>query len=75
MVATMVHGHAAILIGSKAAGVIGVLIIVVVFRVRAGGASMLGPPAIATRKDVLDTFISRELRGLARPRCCEGPTI
>lgn len=63
----MVHSHAAIFIGSKSAIVLDVLIIVVVFRVRAGGASMLSSPAVAARENVLDTFIGRELRGLASP--------
>lgn len=63
----MVHSHAAIFIRSKGAIILDVLIIVIVFRVRAGGASMLGPPAVAASEDILNTFISRELRGLASP--------
>lgn len=75
MVAAMVHSHAAIFIRTKGAIVLDVLIIVVVFGIRAGGTSMLSPPAVAARENVLDTFISRELRRLASPRGCEGPTI
>lgn len=63
----MVHSHAAIFIGSKGAIVLNILIIVVVFRVRAGGASMLGPPAVAAGENVLDTLISGKLRRLASP--------
>lgn len=75
VVAAVVHAHAAEFVRPEGARVVAVVVIFVIFRVRAGGASVLCPPAVSAGENVLDTLIRMELRGLSSPGSCESPAI
>lgn len=71
MVAAVVHAHAAEFVGPECA----ILFIVVIFRIWAGGTSVLCSPAVPTGENVLDALIGMEFRGLPSPGRCESSTI
>lgn len=75
VVAAVIRAHAAEFVGPEGARVVAVVVVFVIFRVGAGGASMLCSPAVSTGEDVFDTLIRMELRRQSGPGSCESPAI
>jgi hypothetical protein len=75
VVPAVIHAHAAKFVGPKGSRVVAAVIVFVIIRVRAGGASMFCSPAISAGENVLNTLISVELRGLSSPGSSECPAI